>query len=272
VTSLAHPNRRHWRMPRTSSRPLYVVARYTVIEALRSGLPWLALACVLVVAGVALFLARVAITEGAALQASLAAALLRACAVFMLAMHVVASTAREANDKGLELALALPVSRASFYLGKLLGFAAVAGLLATAFALPLLAWGRPADVAAWWLSLAAEGALAGAAALLFASVIAQPVGALAATLGLYVLARAMTAIQAIAGGPLADESAAGGATRWILEAIALLLPRLDAVTRGDWLVYGGPATGEAALLLGGMALYIVLLAAAGLFDFSRRNL
>ena len=255
-----------------TSRPLTVVARYAVVEALRSGLPWLAVGCVLAVSGVSLFLSRVAISEGAALQAAAAAALLRACAVFVLAAHVVASVAREANDKGLELALALPVSRSTYYLGKLLGLAGVAALLASVFALPLLIWGAPADVAAWWLSLAFEATLVGAAALLFASVIAHSVAAIAATLALYLLARAMAAIQAIASGPLAADSAAAVAARWVVDALALLLPRLDAATRSDWLLYGAPAAGDIALLLAGMALYVVLLAAAGLFDFSRRNL
>src|SRR5262249_5273322 len=150
--------------------------------------------------------------------------------------------------------------------------AGVAALIATLFAAALLFWGRPADVAAWWLSLALEAALVGAAALLFASVISHTVAALAATAALYLLPRAMAAIQAIASGPLADDSAAGGAARWLIDALALLLPRLDAATRSDWLLYGAPAAGDAALILAGLAIYIFLLAAAGLFDFSRRNL
>ncbi|MBI1943642.1 MAG: ABC transporter permease subunit [Betaproteobacteria bacterium] len=258
-------------MPR-SSRPALVVARYAVIEALRSGLPWLAGACLLAALGLAGFLSRVAITEGAALQAATSAALLRACAVFLIAAHVVASVAREANDKGLELALALPISRPAYYLGKLLGFACCAALLATLFALPLLFWARPADLAAWWISLAAEAAMVAAAALFFASALSQTVAAIAAAAGLYLLARAMPAIQAIAGGPLADDTLAGGAARWVVDALALLLPRLDAVARSDWLLYGAPAADELALALAGLALYGVLLAAAGLFDFARRNL
>lgn len=268
VNSLAHPTLRPMKLP----SPLPVVARYAVIEAARSGLPWLVLAGVLLVVTVALFLSRVAISEGAALQAAVAAALLRAAAVFVLAVHVVSSVTREANDKGLELALALPVSRPAYYIGKLLGFAAVALLVATACAAPLLAWARAPDLAAWWLSLALETALVAAAALLFATALAHNVAALAATAGLYLLARAMAAIQAIASGPLAVDSTAGGAARWAVDAIALLLPRLDAVTRSDWLLYGAPPAGETALQLAGMALYLALLAAAGLFDFSRRNL
>jgi hypothetical protein len=256
----------------TPPRPPFVVARYAVIEALRSGLPWVALACIAAVSALAFFLARVAISEGAALQASVAASLLRAFAVFVLAAHVVASTAREAADKGLELALALPVSRPSYYLGKLLGFGAVAALLAVAFALPLLALAKPADVAAWMLSLALEATLVAAAALLFASALTHTLAALAGILALYVLARAMAAIQAIASGPLASETVAGDAARQIVDLLALLLPRLDAATRSDWLLYGAPAQGETLLILAGMAVYIALLAAAGLFDFSRRNL
>lgn len=252
--------------------PSVTVAHYTLVEALRSGLPWLAAACMLGVLGLAGFLSQVAITEATALQASTSAALLRACAVFLIAAHVVASVSREANDKGLELALALPISRPAFYLGKLLGFACVGALLTTLFALPLLLWAKPADLAAWWISLAAETAVIAAAALFFASAMAQTVAAIAAVTGLYLLGRSISAIQAIAGGPLAGDSLPGHAARWIVDALALLLPRLDAVTRGDWLLYGAPPAGELAQSLFGLGLYFVLLAAAGLFDFSRRNL
>ncbi|MEW6687767.1 MAG: ABC transporter permease subunit [Pseudomonadota bacterium] len=258
-------------MPRPL-RSAAVVARYVLVEALRSGLPWLAAACLLAALGLAAFLSQVAITEGAALQAATAAALLRACAAFLVAAHVVASVAREASDKGLELALALPISRPAFYLGKLLGFACTGAILATLFALPLLAWARPADLAAWWVSLAAEAALMAAAALFFASALSQTVAAITAAAGLYLLSRTMAAIQAIAGGPLAEDTLAASAARRVLDALALLLPRLDAVTRGDWLLYGAPGAAQITLALGGLALYIVLLAAAGLFDFSRRNL
>lgn len=256
----------------TALRSTLVVARYTLIEARRSGLPWLAGACILATLAFAAFLSQVAITEGAALQAAACAALLRICAVFLIAAHVIASVVREANDKGLELALALPISRPGWYLGKLLGFSCAGAMLASLLALPLLAWSAPKDLAAWWLALVAETALIAAAALFFASALTQTVAALAAAAGFYVLARAASAIQAIAGGPHAAESAAGEAARWLADALALLLPRLDAVTRGDWLLYGMPPAAEYVQALLGLMLYAVLLAAAGLFDLSRRNL
>ncbi len=248
------------------------IARYTLLEARRSGLPWLALGCIAAALALAAFVSQVAITEGLRLQASMAGALLRACAVFLLAAHVVASITRDANDKGIELTLALPISRPAWYLGKLLGFSACGGLLAIAFALPLLLWAGPAELAAWGLSLAVESALVAAASLFFASALAQVVPAIAATAGLYLLARAMAAIQAIASGPLAEQTFAGKLARGSVDAVAYLLPRLDAVTRSDWLIYGAPAAIEYLQAICAMLLYFALLAAAGLFDFSRRNL
>ena len=52
-------------------------------------------------------------------------AVLRACAVFLVAAQVTAGTLREIQDKGLELMLSLPLSRTTHYLGRLAGFVAL---------------------------------------------------------------------------------------------------------------------------------------------------
>jgi hypothetical protein len=89
---------------------------------------------------------------------------------------------------------------------------------------------------------------------------------------MYLLARSISAIQAIASGPLAESSFASEAARWAVQAVALMLPRLDAATRTEWLLYGVPSMSVYASALGGLALYWVLLVAAGLFDFHRKSL
>jgi hypothetical protein len=251
--------------------PAAILARLVLLEARRGGLPWLAVASLAGALALAAFLSQVALTEARSLQLSVAAAVLRACAVFLVAVQVSASVMREVNDKGLEHMLSLPLSRASHYLGRLAGHAVVAALLAIAFALPLLFWASPGRVAPWAVSLALEGALVAAAALFFTLTLSQPVSAIAATAGLYLLARSMAAIQAIAGGPLVDPTLANQAARFGVDAVALLLPRLDAVTRSDWLLYGAPGVGEFTTAMGALLVYIALLAAAGLFDFYRRN-
>jgi len=251
--------------------PAVILARSVLLEARRGGLPWLALAALALAFALAAFLSQVALTESLALQAALMAALLRACAVFLLASQVVSSTLREIHDKGLELMLSLPLSRSTHYLGRLLGFVACGAALAALFAAPLLAWAPPGAVALWGLSLACELALVAAAALFFAMTLAQLVGALAATLGLYLLARSIGAIQAIAAGPLTEKSEAGSIARHALDAVGLLLPRLDGVTQTGWLLYEAPALPVYAWSLAEPVFYTLLLVAAGLFDFHRRT-
>ncbi|MEX2241097.1 MAG: ABC transporter permease subunit [Burkholderiales bacterium] len=252
--------------------PALLLARSTLLEARRSGLPWLALGLLAAALGLAAFLSQVAVTEGRELQAALAAALLRAGAAFLLAAHVAASVVREANDKVLELALALPVSRSQYYIGKLIGYGAIGLGFAAAFGLPMLLWAAPGSAALWSASLAAELLLVCAASLFFAVTLANVVPAIAATAGLYLLARSIAAIQLLARGPLAEDTWTQSIARGAVDAVALLLPRLDAATRSEWLLYAPPAPGEYAAALGALLLYAGLLCAAGLFDFHRRNL
>lgn len=252
--------------------PALLLARSALVEARRSALPWLSLGCLAAALGLAAFLSQVAVTESRELQAAFAAALLRAGAAFLLAAHVAASVVREANDKVLELALALPLSRRQYYLGRLAGYGACGLALAAAFAVPLLLFAPAASVAPWGISLACELLLVAAASLFFAITLGGVLPAIAATAGLYLLARSIAAIQALARGPLAEESLAQALARWAVDGVALLLPRLDAATRSDWLLYGAPAAGEFGAAIGALLVYAALLCAAGLFDFHRRNL
>jgi hypothetical protein len=251
--------------------PTANLARLVLLEARRGALPWLAAAAVALSLGLALFLSQVALTESRALQAAIVAALLRACAVFLIAAHVAASVLREINDKGLELMLSLPLGRSAQYAGRFFGFAACGIALALFFALPLLFWSPAPAVAYWAGSLALETALMAAATLFFAMSLGQLLPAIAASAGFYLLARTMAAIQAIASGPLRDESPADRVARWAVDAVALLFPRLDSVTRSEWLLYGAPAPSAYAAAVGGLVVYASLLIAAGLFDFHRRG-
>lgn len=247
------------------------LARTVLLEARRGGLPWTALGVLAAALALSAFLSQVALTEGRELQSSVTAALLRAAAVFLLAAHVAASTLREANDKVLELLLALPLGRTAHYLGRLAGHAACGAALAVAFALPLLAWASPTAVAAWGFSLLLECGLVAAAALFFSMSLSNVVAAISATTALYLLARSIGAIQMLADSPLAEPTLGTNAARMAVDAVAALLPRLDAVTRTEWLLHGAPAAGPYAAALGGLLAYAGLLVAAGLFDFHRRN-
>src|SRR5260370_29453156 len=148
--------------------PAAILARLVLLEARRGGLPWLAAGSIALGLALAAFLSQVALTESRALQVAVVAALLRACAAFLIAAQVASSVLREINDKGLELMLSLPLPRSAHYLGRLAGFAVLGAALAGAFAAPLLAWAPPGARAPWGPSLARPTALLAPPAPLFA--------------------------------------------------------------------------------------------------------
>lgn len=251
--------------------PALALARLVLLDIRRGGLPWLAAGCVAMSLAIAAFLSEVALTENRGLQAAVVAALLRASAVFLLAAQVVASTVREINDKAFDLMLALPLSRATHFLGRLLGYAVCSSAVALAFAMPNLLWSTPQAVGLWAVSLALECTLVSAVALFFSVTLTQVVAAAAATAGWYLLARSIGAIQAIAAGPLAIPSLAHEAGRWGIDAVAFVLPRLDAVTQTGWLLYAPPPMSAYLAGLGSALVYLLLVVAAGLFDLYRRS-
>src|SRR5947208_5436390 len=133
--------------------PAATLIRLTLLDAWRGGLPWLAGASLLAAAALAAFVSQLALTESRELQAAILAALLRACAVFLIAAHVSSSSLRALNDKALEMMLALPLARATHYLGRLGGYVLCGTALAAGFALALALWAPAHAVALWGVSL-----------------------------------------------------------------------------------------------------------------------
>lgn len=254
-------------------RAVLTLARFALLEARRTGLPWLVLAGIASGLAMAGFLSRIALTESHETQTIVVAGLFRLCAVFLVAILVATSVVREHADKGLELALSMPMSRTEYYLGRLAGYAAAGALVAASFSLAMLLWAGPSAVLAWFASLALETALVACASLFFVMAFTQVVPALASTAAFYLLARSISALQAIASGPLTDSAdRAQRAAQWGVDAVALALPPLDRATQTGWLVYGSPSAGEFAQLAATLLAYAALLTAAGLYDFHRRDL
>jgi len=253
-------------------RHILPIARYTLLEALRNRLLWLAL--ILVVAGLAFtqFLQQVALTESKQIQAALLAALVRFGAVFMLASFVITSMVREFNDNVIELVLSRPIRRSSYFYGKLAGFAAVALALALIASLALTLFAPAAQVAPWGVSLACELLIVTAFSLFCVLSLTQVMSALAAVAGFYLLARSIGALQVMAANPLSDSLSFGQqALNLVIDAIAFLLPSLDRMTQTGWLLYGAPSSAEFAQVLAQTAVYCVLLCGAALFDLQRKN-
>jgi ABC-type transport system involved in multi-copper enzyme maturation permease subunit len=246
------------------------IARYTLLEAMRNRLLWLLVAALAAAFAAAGFLQQVSITEAARVQASLIAAAMRLFAVFLVAAFVVTAVVREINDKVLEVLLAKPLPRTSWLIGKCLGFAGVAAVVAVAAGLPLWFFGAPAGVAAWTASLFFELLIIVAASVFCVLTLNQVVTALATVLGFYVLARTMATVQILA--------AAAGASTWrdrltggVVDALAALLPSLDRMTATAWVVDGTGFASLATTAVVPALVYVALLGGAAAFDLHRQN-
>ncbi len=254
------------------TRIIAPIARATLLEAARSRMLWLVVVLLALSLGVAGFLGQVAIIEAGEIQVTIIAALLRAAGAFLTAAFVVMSMVREANDKVLELMLAQPWPRAAYLFGKFVGFSTAAALLAVVLTLPVALLAPTLGTLLWGLSLACELVIVTAMSLFCVITLSHVVPALAAVLGFYVLARSIAALQVIATAAEASAAWTDRAANWIVQAIALVLPRLDEMTQASWLVAAPPDAGALTRVLVQTAVYTTLLVAAAQFDLHRQNL
>jgi hypothetical protein len=222
--------------------------------------------------GLSGFLGDLAVTEQQETRVALLAAFLRFAAAFLMVIFVVTSLVREANDKGLELVLALPLPRAGYVLGKLAGFALLAVLPALLFGglmgLLVQTW----DAALWTASLLAELWIVAAFSLLCVMTFQQVMTALSAAMGFYLLARSVTALQQFGQSRYAPDGPSQQVINAVMQGVGYVLPRLDDFTRTDWLVYHSGSWATLGPLAAQTLIYLALLTAAALFDLYRRNL
>ena len=253
-------------------KQIRTIAYYTLLEALRNRLIWLVVAIALIGIGISGFLNALALTESREIQLALLASILRFSAIFILATFVVTSLVREFNDKGLELALALPLPRAGYLFGKLAGFATLAVLPAILFGLLVALLAPAAQCLLWTLSLICECWIVAAFSMLCVLTFNQNMAALSAVMGFYVLARSIATLQLIGSGPMIDDTSSQRVINFVIDGVSVVLPHLDSFTCTDWLVYHTGDWSTLAQVAVQSGIYLALLAGAGLFDLYRKNI
>lgn len=248
------------------------IALYTLLEALRNRLSWLVLIVALLGIGLSGFLNEMALTESQHVQVALLAAFLRFSAAFLLATFVVTSMVREFNDKGLELLLSLALPRAAYLMGKLAGFACLAVLPAILFGALTLFFSSPEQSLLWTISLICELWIVAAFAMLCVLSFNQIMAALSATMGFYLLARSVTALQLIANDAQIDSSHSQQFMAMVMKAISVVIPHLDQFTKTEWLVYQTGQLSDLRSIVLQSSICLCLLLGAALFDLYRKNI
>ncbi len=249
--------------------PFFTVAYFTLLEA------WRAIRVIvpvlILILATSFFVRELAIIEAARFQSVFLGAVTRLALIFILSLFVIVSVVREFNDKGLEVILALDVTRSDYVLGKFLGYAAIAFVLCALSCL-VLAWSvEPTPLFVWAGFLLLELIMLVAFSLFAATAFSSVVPAASAVLGFYLLARSLTAIQLISDGSLVLQNPAlKSAVAGFIKFIALF-PRLSDFTQSAWLVNGLPSSAVALSLITQGVLFLVVVLAAAVFDLHRKD-
>ena len=254
-------------------RKALTIARFTLLEAVRTRLVWVVFIILALLFLGSLFVQHIAVTETVRLQTGFLAATARMAMVFVLSLHVAGSMTREFNDKGVDLLLSLALPRAGYYLGKFLGFTGIAVGAAALTTLTLLVLVPGPGLALWGISLALELTLVAALALFCVVTFAQIMPAISFVVAFYLLARSISAVRLLSTSPLlAPNDWTNRAVARLADVLAWLLPDLDRFTATAWLVDQPPALGALGLVALQTLIYGSLLVLAGLFDLYRKEL
>jgi len=239
---------------------------------MRNRLLWLSLLVVAISFGLVEFIGDLAITEHRVTQVAVLAAFLRLSAVVIVTLFVVTSTVRELQDKTLEMILAMPIHRSSYYLGKLTGFIQVSFIIAMIFSAMLLLYASADQVLIWGISLFFELVLVVSLGLAMLFTFNQIPAALTGVFIFYAAARSATSIYLMSKYPIiSHDTISQKFMDGFIEWLTWLLPDLHRYTQTEWLAHGTGSFGLLVPVMGQTVIYLALLSAIALFDFYRKN-
>lgn len=251
---------------------MLTISKFTVIESLKNRLLLLSFLVVVVSFVLVEFIGDLTITEHRVTQAALLAAFLRISAVVIIALFVVSNSVRELNDKTLEMILAMPIHRTSYYLGKLIGFIQVAILVSIIFSVVLFFYAEPEQVFIWAISLFLELTFVVALSLVMIFSFSQLPTALAGVFIFYGTSRIVTSLYLMSKHPIVEStSLAQQFMEGFIQMLTWLLPDLHRFTQTSWLTYNEAEWNMLLPLFGQIVIYLVLLSCISLFDFYRKN-
>ena len=251
---------------------ILTISKFTIIESMRNRLLWLSLMVVALSFGLVEFIGDLAITEHRVTQVAVLAAFLRISAVVIITMFVVSSTIRELQDKTLEMILAMPIHRGSYYMGKLVGFIQVAVIIALIFTLMLMLYAAADQAFIWGLSLVLELILVVALGLVMLFSFNQIPAAITGVFVIYAAARSASSIYLMSKYPIISHTTfAQKFMDGFVELLTWLLPDLHRFTQTEWLAHGTGSFGLLVPVITQTLVYLSLLSAIALFDFHRKN-
>jgi len=254
------------------NHPVFTIARYTFIEAIKNRLFVLMVIGLICIFGLTQFIGELAITETQQVQGSLIGLTMRLYAVFIVSLFIITSMIREFNDKTLEVIIALPIPRYFYFSGKLLGFSFLSVIAAFILSLPLLFYSEFPQVLLWNVSLICELFIINVLCLFCLFTLGHITTAFSAVIAFYILSRCITTIQLISSSPILEATTPSQEfINLLIKMIAFVLPELDYFTQTQWLVYNTGSLNDFLIVAAQTIIYTILLSSAALFDLYRKN-
>lgn len=251
------------------------VIRYVLITALRDRLFLGILAMILLTVGISTVLAKTSMIEVEEMTLSFSAASSRIILIAGLVVFVAFHLRQAFETREIDVMLSRPLSRTQLILSHWVAFSVVAAIVTVLTALVIYFVG-PLDLTGylgWAVSLLFEAWLVVAFTLFAALILKSGVMTVMTALGFYTLSRMMGFfLITVSGRTLFENPDLDKWTRWGMELLAMLIPRLDFFAKTRWLSYGFDALPADLWLFTLQALiFIPLLLVAAAIDFRRRE-
>ncbi|MBF0156706.1 MAG: hypothetical protein HQL57_05930 [Magnetococcales bacterium] len=265
---VVEPGKIGWLLSATGS-----VARFTVLEVVRSRLPVAASVVLVVGELLGMLIGSIGLAEADLNRVALVGAGWRLAAVLLVGVMVVVGTAREINDRMTILLLSLPIPRSVWFFGRFLGFSGGALGLALLFGAGLSPFVPGDQVFLWGVTLGCELLLVVGMGLFFTLGLGRLVPSLLAVVGCYLFCRSLETLILLASGPLPEYmSLPDRVVVGVLTAVGVVLPRLGEAFGGtSWLVYHDGHWGDLLPVLRESGLSLLVFLGAGLFDLHRKD-
>jgi hypothetical protein len=243
---------------------------YIMATALRDRLFLAFLVLTTLAVAIGVFIGGTAVVEKHELSVVYVATATRLILVMGLVLFVCFHLRRAFESREVEMMLSRPISRVNFVFAHVISFVVLAlvAVVIAAVVVGLVARPEPAALLRWSLSLWLECIIMVLTAMFFSLALPSAVANVLACIGFYVLARMIGLLTGIAKVTSEDATLLHFAGQ-VMEAISIVIPRLDLFGQTSWLIYGvGSEISFAVIALQGLV-YTPLIVAAAIFDMER---
>lgn len=249
------------------------ILKYILKNGLRDRLYLGVFISLLIAFGVSIFLGSTMLVEQKQSAAAYIAGSSRVIIALGMILFVCLTVASAFENKEIEFILSKSISRESFILGYLIGFFLAAFLIFIPLATLMFFVTKTEffGTLMWLVSLLCELAIVISFSLLAALILKNPLTAIMASFGFYVISRLMGIFVLAIDLPSNFSATGDHKLALVLKILSAVFPRLDLFAQSSWLNYGISDVTNLKIILWQSLIYIPLLIFMSFRDFKQKQ-